>query len=58
MEAEDFVWRRQQARAEQARRADVRAETEACAERERLAAEAADSCEVEHGLPCPTSKEW
>ncbi|MFE2499707.1 hypothetical protein [Streptomyces scopuliridis] len=50
VEAEDFIWRRQRAQAEQARRAAARAEAEVRAEREREAAAAADA--VRQTLPC------
>ncbi|MGI5526019.1 hypothetical protein ACQEVX_00920 [Streptomyces syringium] len=50
IEAEDFVWRREQARAEQARRDVARAAAQERAEREREAAAAADA--VRHALPC------
>ncbi|MEV0694855.1 hypothetical protein [Streptomyces sp. NPDC050388] len=50
IEAEDFVWRREQARAEQARRDVARAAAQERAERERAAAAAADA--VRQALPC------
>ncbi|MEU9983731.1 hypothetical protein [Streptomyces sp. NPDC050856] len=50
IEAEDFVWRREQARAEQARRDADRAAAQEQAERERQAAAAADA--VRQALPC------
>ncbi|MFF9497247.1 hypothetical protein [Streptomyces flaveolus] len=50
IEAEDFVWRREQARAEQARRDAARAAAQERAERERQAAAAADA--VRQALPC------
>ncbi|MER7900483.1 hypothetical protein ABTX62_31460 [Streptomyces sp. NPDC096046] len=50
LEAEDFVWRREQARAEQARRDAARAAARKRAEREHEAAAAADA--VRQALPC------
>lgn len=50
IEAEDFVWRREQARAEQARRDAARAAAQERAERERQAAADADA--VRQALPC------
>ncbi|MGW5284449.1 hypothetical protein ACWERI_34185 [Streptomyces collinus] len=50
IEAEDFVWRREQARAERARRDASRAAAQERAERERQAAAAADA--VRQALPC------
>ncbi|WMI61996.1 hypothetical protein RBH85_36645 (plasmid) [Streptomyces rochei] len=50
IEAEDFVWRREQARAEQARRDAARAAAQERAEHERQAAAAADA--VRQALPC------
>ncbi len=50
LEAEDFVWRREQARAEQARRDAARAAAQERAEHERQAAAAADA--VRQALPC------
>ncbi|MGC5359560.1 hypothetical protein ACPXCS_37110 [Streptomyces sp. DT190] len=50
IEAEDFVRRREQARAEQARREAARAAAQERAERERQAAAAADA--VRQALPC------
>ncbi|CQR59410.1 hypothetical protein [Streptomyces leeuwenhoekii] len=50
IEAEDFVWRREQARVEQARRDAARAAAQERAERERQAAAAADA--VRQALPC------
>ncbi|MFB8033810.1 hypothetical protein ACFC5Z_12775 [Streptomyces sp. NPDC056004] len=50
IEAEDFVWRREQARAEQARRDEARTAAQEQAERERAAAAAADA--VRQTLAC------
>ncbi|MFB6876341.1 hypothetical protein [Streptomyces sp. NPDC056323] len=50
IEAEDFVWQREQARAEQARRDEARAAAQEQAERERAAAAAADA--VRQALAC------
>ncbi|WP_326672597.1 hypothetical protein [Streptomyces canus] len=50
IEAEDLVWRREKARAEQARRDAARAAAQERAERERQAAAAADAMRQE--LPC------
>lgn len=50
IEAEDFVWRREQARAERTRRDAARAVAQERAERERQAAAAADA--VRQALPC------
>ncbi|MES5824887.1 hypothetical protein [Streptomyces sp. RG80] len=50
IEAEDFVWRREKASAEQARRDAVRAAARERAEREREAAAAAEA--VRQALPC------
>ncbi|MFI2025624.1 hypothetical protein [Streptomyces olivaceoviridis] len=50
IEAEDFVWRRERARVEQARRDAARAAAQERAERERQAAAAADA--VRQVLPC------
>ncbi|MGP4004003.1 hypothetical protein [Streptomyces sp. 8N706] len=50
LEADDLLWRRRQAEAEQARREAARQEARARVERERLAAHAAD--EARQALPC------
>ncbi|MGW1658430.1 diguanylate cyclase domain-containing protein [Streptomyces atratus] len=50
IEAEDYVWRREQARAEKARRDEARAADQERAERERAAAAAADA--VRQALAC------
>jgi hypothetical protein len=53
IEAEDFVWRSEQARAEQNRRDAARAAAQERAERERQTAAAADA--VRQALPCGDS---
>ncbi|WP_127355937.1 hypothetical protein [Actinacidiphila soli] len=50
LEAEDLMWRRQQAETEQARRAAAREQARVRAERERLAAQAAEA--ARRVLPC------